>query len=397
MSEINIYKSGNTLSAIMFDSYRNKYKVFYDNEVLDILNIIKKHKSKIENVFYSGDDINFDLTDTKIILSDKSKLKKDKRFDFIFKYLEDKNYKLHKTRWQKVGAIGLAILISTIGIVSVKAANDTTLNDQTYSLPESTYSDDSALSLEDVNEIVEVNQDNIETVNKNVAKETNRKDEKPVLNEVKEQEKTNNTNDENISEILEDELDIGSMSDSEKLEYVKEHYGDIIDKYANTYGLDSNLITAIATQERGKHSDVVDSGGAIGLMQIQVGVWDGHSVTAYNYDTGKEETVEISLEKLKDVNFNIKIGCMIFQSYLKEMDDNVIAAIQSYNMGTGSVKKIIVTYATASGKTYDAIISNPDDTGWLDYRTSSFPGDPDYVENVSRYYSSDNATKVNVR
>ena len=397
MSEINIYKSGNTISAIMFDSYRNKYKVFYDNEVLDILNIIKKHKSKIENVFYSDDDINFDLTDTKIILSDKSKLKKDKRFDFIFKYLEDKNYKLHKTRWQKVGAIGLALLISTIGIVSVKAANDTTLNDQTYSLPESTYSDDSALSLEDVNEIVEVNQDNIETVNKNVAKETNRKDEKPVLNEVKEQEKTNNTNDENISEILEDELDIGSMSDSEKLEYVKEHYGDIIDKYANTYGLDSNLITAIATQERGKHSDVVDSGGAIGLMQIQVGVWDGHYVTAYNYDTGKEETVEISLEKLKDVNFNIKIGCMIFQSYLKEMDDNVIAAIQSYNMGTGSVKKIIVTYATASGKTYDAIISNPDDTGWLDYRTSSFPGDPDYVENVSRYYSSDNATKVNVR
>lgn len=65
MSEINIYKSGNTLSAIMFDSYRNKYKVFYDNEVLDILNIIKKHKSKIENVFYSDDDINFDLTDTK--------------------------------------------------------------------------------------------------------------------------------------------------------------------------------------------------------------------------------------------------------------------------------------------------------------------------------------------
>lgn len=249
------------------------------------------------------------------------------------------------------------------------------------------------MSLEDVNEIVEVNEDNIETINKNVAKETNHKDKKPVPNEGKEQEKTDNTNDENISEILEDELDIGSMSDSEKLEYVKEHYGNIIDRYANTYGLDSNLITAIATQERGKHSDVVDSGGAIGLMQIQVGVWDGHSVTAYNYDTGKEETVEISLEKLKDVNFNIKIGCMIFQSYLKEMDDNVIAAIQSYNMGTGSVKKIIVTYATASGKTSDAIISNPDDTGWLDYRTSSFPGDPDYVENVTRYYPSNGIKK----
>ena len=101
----------------------------------------------------------------------------------------------------------------------------------------------------------------------------------------------------------------------------------------------------------------------------------------------------ISLEKLKDVDFNIKVGCMIFQSDLKEMEDNVIAAIQSYNMGTGSVKKIIVTYATASGKTYDAIISNPDDTGWLDYRTSSFPGDPDYVENVTRYYPSNGIKK----
>ncbi len=383
MSEINIYKTGNVLGATMFDSYKNQYKTFYDDEVLNVLNVLKKHKDEIKNIFFSGNDLNFNLKGVKISLSDKNNLKKDKRFDFIFKYIEDKKYRLRKARFQKLSVSSLAMLISIIGIVSVKAADGVSFANQDYTMPETTYMDDSELTLSSVNNAVSSNDD----LNEIYQTE----DEEDVVDAsiTHEESESEVSYDELASSSIIENLNIGSMSYSEKLEYVKENYGDIIEKYANTYGLDADLIAAIATQERGKHSTSVDSGGAIGLMQIQVDVWDGHSVTAYNYDTESNETVKITLNQLKNVDFNIKTGCMIYQSYLKQMENNVIAALQSYNMGPSSVKKIIETYASENGKTYDEVINDYSDIAWLDYRNSSYAGDENYVENVLRYYSSD--------
>ena len=67
------------------------------------------------------------------------------------------------------------------------------------------------------------------------------------------------------------------------------------------------------------------------------------------------------------------------------MKDDIYIVIQSYNMGLGSVKKII--------NTYDDVINNSDDIDWLDFRNSSYPGDPDYVEHVLRYLPSDSIKK----
>ena len=131
-------------------------------------------------------------------------------------------------------------------------------------------------------------------------------------------------------------------------------------------------------------------------MQIQVDVWNDEDITVYNYETGKEEKIHITLDKLKDVNFNIKVGCAIFQNYLKQMNGNLVAAIQSYNMGPTSVREIMTTYANERGKTYYDVLNNDEDIGWLDYRNSSYAGDPNYVENVSRYYNGD-VQKLNVR
>lgn len=131
-------------------------------------------------------------------------------------------------------------------------------------------------------------------------------------------------------------------------------------------------------------------------MQIQVNVWNDEDITVYNYETGKEEKIHITLDKLKDVNFNIKVGCAIFQNYLKQMNGNLVAAIQSYNMGPKSVREIMTTYANERGKTYYDVLNNDEDIGWLDYRNSSYAGDTNYVENVSRYYNGD-VQKLNVR
>lgn len=385
MNEISIYKSGNFLFGYIYDKSKNKYINLGNKEVSKLLDLFKDYKKDINHIFYSGNNINFILQDMEVSVSDIHKLKTDSRFSFIFEVIKEKKYKPVRTALKIASIIGLVAAISATGIVSVKAINNTGFNN----------AGSTSVSIEyEVDSIVEpiVNQ---EYVIENEDKKTNDEEEK-ASSSLESNELEDKEND-SISPTIEEELNVGASSSSEKLKYVKENYFDIIEKYCNMYNLDSNLIAAIATQERGKHSDVIDDGGAIGLMQIQVLVWNDKDINVYNYETNSEEKIHITLDKLKDVDFNIKVGCAIFQNYLNQMNGNVIAAIQSYNMGPGSVKKIISTYASVTGKTYDEVINDFEDIKWLDYRNSSYPGDPDYVENVSRYYSSDNATKVNVR
>lgn len=385
MNEISIYKSGDFLFGYIYDKSKNKYINLGNKEVSKLLVLFKDYKKDINHIFYSGNNINFSLQDMEVSVSDIHKLKTDSRFSFIFEVIKEKKYKPVRTALKIASIIGLVAAISATGIVSVKAINNTDFNNADSTSVSIEYEDDSVVEPIANQEYVIENED--EEIN----------DEEEKASSFLESSELEDKKNDLISPTIEDELNVGTSSSSEKLKYVKENYFDIIEKYSSMYNLDPNLIAAIATQERGKHSNKVDDGGAIGLMQIQVLVWNDKDINVYNYETNSEEKIHITLDKLKDVDFNIKVGCAIFQNYLNQMNGNVIAAIQSYNMGPGSVKKIITTYANATGKTYDEVINDFEDIKWLDYRNSSYLGDPDYVENVSRYYSSDNATKVNVR
>ena len=139
---------------------------------------------------------------------------------------------------------------------------------------------------------------------------------------------------------------------------------------------------AIATQERGIHSEDKDKGGATGLMQIQNNSWKNQKLTAFNYNTNSYETITVEENRLSDVYYNIKVGCMIFQNNLKEMKNNVIAAIQCYNMGATNMRKVLETYSNQTGKSINEILLDIDDYGWLDCRNVVKVGDRNYVENV---------------
>lgn len=58
--------------------------------------------------------------------------------------------------------------------------------------------------------------------------------------------------------------------DTDKYYVAKAYYFETITKYANMYGIDPNLVLAVATHESGIHSEQTNSSGAIGLFQIQV-------------------------------------------------------------------------------------------------------------------------------
>lgn len=197
-------------------------------------------------------------------------------------------------------------------------------------------------------------------------------------------------------------LAIEDYSETDKAKETRELYYNIISEIAPKYGLDPELVLAIATQERGIHSNRVDAGGGLGLMQIQVSIWakDGINLTYYelNPETGLFEEHwqnSVSLDTLKDERGNIEFACKVLQKCLIDMNYNIPLAIQTYNMGQGSVKRIIDAYANSTGKTREDVISNPSDMGWLDYR-AGVNGDSNYIENINKWVGYERFKLINV-
>lgn len=186
-------------------------------------------------------------------------------------------------------------------------------------------------------------------------------------------------------------LDYEDRSDKEKAYITRAYYEGMITKYAKMYGVDPNLAIAVATQESktGIHTTITDPGGATGLMQIQNEVWIGENVTAYNFETKQDETINVTLNKIKDVEYNIKIGCMILQNSLEYMNYNTLAALQCYNMGYGNMNKILTKCSEETNKSIGEILSNVKDTKWMDYRKIISVGDQQYVEKVLSWIGSE--------
>ena len=178
-------------------------------------------------------------------------------------------------------------------------------------------------------------------------------------------------------------------SNTEKAQITRAYYGDTIEKYAKTYGLDPKIMIGIATQERGIHSDRMDPGGATGLMQIQNEVWIGSTLTAYNVETNQYETVTVTRDDLSDVFTNIRYGCMIYQNCLGYMNGNALAAIQCYNMGYGNMSQILKSYSLESGKSTNEILNDITDNGWLSHRNIIDVGDRKYLEHVLSWIGSE--------
>lgn len=244
--------------------------------------------------------------------------------------------------------------------------------------------------VQEENQIHEDVQDDI-NMNVNEVQELNNIDEQQSMDEPI---VTNIQN--NNEEVKTISINYDDRSVTNKANLTKTNYGEIINKYSKMFGLDPKLVTAIATQERGEHSSTMDKGGATGLMQIQNSVWVGNKVTAYNFDSNSDESVLVDEAKISNVDTNIKIGCMIFQNMLKRMDYNILAAVQSYNMGNGNVNKILTEYSMKTNRSKQEILNDTTDYGWLNHRDLIRVGDRNYVENVLSWIGSDvdiNVTK----
>lgn len=189
----------------------------------------------------------------------------------------------------------------------------------------------------------------------------------------------------NYDQVL--SLNADNWTDTDKYYVANAYYSEYISKMAKRYGIDPALALAIGTHERGLHSEYVDSGGAIGLFQIQVeGTWNWNNktITAHNFETGLDETVIITKDSVSDVFENIKVGCMMIQNLLIRNNYNIAKAVTEYNYGYGNLNTVINTCSLFTGIRQEEF-DNLNNLEWLNYREIIQGGDQEYLENVFKY------------
>lgn len=97
---------------------------------------------------------------------------------------------------------------------------------------------------------------------------------------------------------------------------------NLIDKYADKNGLDSNFVKAVIKQESGFNPNATSHCGAMGLMQLMPATAEGLGVTnAY------------------DVEQNIQGGTKYLKGLMDRFDNNKSLALAAYNAGPNAVKK----------------------------------------------------------
>jgi len=106
-------------------------------------------------------------------------------------------------------------------------------------------------------------------------------------------------------------------------------YQRMIEKYAQQRSVQPELVAAVIRAESKFKPKAVSHRGAIGLMQIMP--------DTANWIAGELGEKEITSEKLKESELNIRYGTWYLSSLLEEFEGNEILALAAYNAGHGNV------------------------------------------------------------
>ena len=225
-----------------------------------------------------------------------------------------------------------------------------------------------------------------------------------MMNELKEVEENYNETSNNNEIIEEKPSDIAyirydDLTDSDTYIGAYEEYYNIVEKYANKWGISPNIIMAMLTQESaGKQSN---------LMQIQFDSWIDGVLTEYDFVNeryqsivltdnpemyeGKNITI-ITREDLQNKVTNISVACVILRHCLEKMDYNILASIQAYNLGWPNMNTVLKTTSENTGLSVDELLSDQTNTEFTNYTYIVNCGDSNYVSNVVRYLTDGEIT-----
>ncbi len=307
---------------------------------------------------------------------------------------------------RKNKTLGKAVIAATIlAIIAVNGMSNKKNTSLAYSEEEITTKTSTSQNIDSTNITTTEDIDLDEYVDEITNKEEEQKEEaKEVKQEIAVQGEKKEVKEEKqaqIESMLQKDAFHYSYEDRSASTNVKQakRYEDIFEKYANRYGVDKDLLIAMAAQESsGEHyNNLRDTKPAAGIMQIEKAVHIGHSVSAYNFETGKVETVQVTQDKLNDVDTNIKIGTMILRGYIENANYNIPLAIQTYNMGPGNMSKVLNSCSSLENIQVSTMKNNPTNNKWLKYRSHINAGDSKYVEHVFSYLGDKQELSVKKR
>lgn len=137
-------------------------------------------------------------------------------------------------------------------------------------------------------------------------------------------------------------------------------YQDTINFYADRYEVDRNLVASVILAESKFHQDATSVHGARGLMQImpETASWIATQI----------EDDSFSVDKLYNVNINIKYGTWYLSELQTEFEGNEVLALAAYNAGRGNVYEWMEKYHWG--------------IDFKDYTKIPFPETREYVKRV---------------
>ncbi len=122
------------------------------------------------------------------------------------------------------------------------------------------------------------------------------------------------------------------------------HY-DTINKYCSKYGVDTQLVLALAKAESNFNEDAISHAGAKGIMQV----------TDETFLFCIENT-DIESKNIFSPDANIHAGVWYLSHLIKKYDGNTQNALAAYNAGMGNVDKWLKdTRYSSDGKTLKEI------------------------------------------
>ncbi len=118
-------------------------------------------------------------------------------------------------------------------------------------------------------------------------------------------------------------------------------YQEYVEKYAEEYALDKNLVYAVIKVESNFDAEAVSHAGAKGLMQLMdITAEDCNKKAGFGYNIPDD----LFLPKQ-----NIQLGCY-YISQLMTIYENMELAVTAYNGGTGNVSKWLEDAELADGE-----------------------------------------------
>jgi soluble lytic murein transglycosylase-like protein len=100
-----------------------------------------------------------------------------------------------------------------------------------------------------------------------------------------------------------------------------------IDYWSRTYGVDTQLVRAVALWESGFNNSLVSASGARGVMQVTPATWD------------YVETVLVGRPIPHTMSGNVRVGVAFLRQLLREFRRDVRLALAAYVQGPRSVHR----------------------------------------------------------